>query len=97
MKTIKIKYDLFPDNQTFYDLKNKSDKVTLIYSTLQESWTHKGKKAHSLKDTGDGFLYKDHHTKKEVRLDYDQSQAISLMLDLLGETIKYDVLERERQ
>lgn len=54
------------------------------------------KKAFTLKDTGDGVVFKDHFTKGELKLDYCQLEAIRLLSDLTQEKINVKVYKEEK-
>lgn len=77
---------------TIYDTIKQENKISLIYSNIQKTWTYPGKKAYTLKCTGNGFELLDHTLKETIRIDYCQAQALRALLkieDNTGDTFKY--------
>lgn len=79
-----------------YLLEKQSDKVATKFSVLG-GWCDsvKGKDAYSLEDTGNGFVFRDCHSKKTFKLDYCQIRNLINLASLMGEKADCVVLEQK--
>lgn len=85
----------YPSDATLYDTtthEDVMDVITLEYSKIDKTWTNPGKPAFSLTNTGNNFVFFDHHKNEDIVLDYDQAQALRALLKMAdkdGEKFHY--------
>lgn len=82
----------YEDYMALYDVKKEEKYIQLDYSKKQVEWTHGGKPAYSLTNTGNGFVFIDEHTGKRIEMDYCEASAIRALLkleDTDGATFNY--------
>lgn len=72
----------YVNDVSLYDVKIKNNIIFAFYSKVQESWLKKGELGYSLRDTGDGLVFKDHHMNKEIFLDYDQAKVLRALFKI---------------
>ena len=93
----------YPDCTSVYDVKMKDfrynyfHKVLLKYSHVDGGWSKPGNKAYSLTSDGNGFIFKDHWTNTEIKLDYSQADALRALLKLSdsdGRTFNYNKVKK---
>jgi len=75
------------DYEAFYEYESKINKKartkshTLKYAK-NANWSHPGKKAYSIVNNGNGFIFTDHLMKKTVEINYCQAEALQVLLDM---------------
>ena len=86
MKLLIEMYNKSLTNSVYEYHKNKGNgSITLFYSELG-NWIPKGKKAYTLKDTGNYYEFIDHHLNTTVVFGYEQVSILRELLDRLGDT-----------
>jgi hypothetical protein len=45
-----------------------------------EQWTRNGKKAYSIEDTGDGYIFRDHFDNTKIDLNYSQAEGLAILM-----------------
>lgn len=77
----------------FYDLKDKYNKKMLYYSKLG-NWSFPNKKAYTLEDTGNGYIFTDHLLKTKFNLDYCTINALLVLAKLYKENPEFSIFEK---
>lgn len=72
----------YPKDQTFFETNEVNGEVLLRYSSVDKTWTNPGKEAYSLTNTGNEFIFVDHHLKQKIKIDYCQAEALRALLKL---------------
>jgi len=81
MKEIVI-FQTDKDYEAIYEYqKGPTGVKKLIYAKGGE-WTHPGKNAFTLVNTGDGLVFTDTITKKRFKIDYCQADALRFLLSI---------------
>jgi len=68
---------------SLYEVMQNITTTILKYSKAQPTWTKPGKNAYSIKNTGDGFVFKDHLSGEKLKIDYCQAEALRALLKLV--------------